>query len=93
MCYFGELCFHLSSSCDIGETGMGFAPLSFLGSQPIAMLLVYVYLITLFDLAIVSFSSFCVFLSLRVSHPLSLPLSSCLGCIQPLIGRPPCVAC
>ena len=25
-------CFHLSSSCDTGESGMDFAPLSFLGS-------------------------------------------------------------
>ena len=60
-------CFHLSSSCDIGEPGMGSALLSFLGSQPIAMLLVSVYLILLFHLIAVSFSSICVFISLCVA--------------------------
>ena len=29
---FYVFCFNLSSSCDIGEPGMGSAPLSFLGS-------------------------------------------------------------
>ena len=80
--------FNLSPSCDIGEPGMGSAPLSFpfLGSQPIAMLLVVlVYLILLFPLIVVSFSpSVFFFISLCVtSVPLSL--SSCLGCIPPLI--------
>ena len=44
-------CFVFISS-DIGESGMGSAPLSFLGSQPIAMLLVSVYLIILFHLTV-----------------------------------------
>ena len=64
---------------------MGSAPLSFLGSEPIAMLTVFVYLILLFPLMVVSFSP-SVFLFRCVLHPLSLPLSSCLGCIPPLIG-------
>ena len=46
---------------------MGSAPLSFLGSQPIAMLLVSVYLILLFHLIVVSLSSICVFISLCVA--------------------------
>ena len=90
MCDFVSfLCFvfNLSSSCDIGEPGMGSAPLSFLGSQPIAMLLVPVYLILLFPLIVVSFSP-SVFLFRCVLHPFPLPLSSCLGCIPPLIGLP-----
>ena len=45
---------------------MGSAPLSFLGSELIAMLLVSVYLILLFHLIAVSFSSICVFMSLCV---------------------------
>ena len=49
------------------------------------MLLMSVYLILLFHLVVVSSSFFCVFFRC-VSHPLSLPLSSCLGCIPPLIG-------
>ena len=53
MCVF---CVDLSSFCDIGEPGMGFAPLSFLGSEPIAMLLLPVYLILLFPLIAVFFS-------------------------------------
>ena len=32
LCVILVFCFHLSSSCDIGEPGMGSAPLSFLGS-------------------------------------------------------------
>ena len=77
--------FHFLSSCDIVEPGMGSAPVSFLGSQPIAMLLVSVYLILLFHLIVVSFSP-SVFLFRCVLHQLPLPLSSCLGCIPPLIG-------
>ena len=65
-CVILAFCFHLSS-CDIGEPGMGFDPLSFLGSQPIAMLPVSVYLILLFHLIVVSFSSICVFISLCVA--------------------------
>ena len=87
LCVILVFCFHLSSSCDIGEPGMGSAPLSFLGSQPIAMLLVSVYLILLFNLIAVSFSP-SVFLFPCVFHPLPLLLSSCLGCIPPLIGLP-----
>ena len=45
---------------------MGSAPLSFLGSLPIAMLLVSVYLILLFPLIVVSFS-LCVRFSLCVA--------------------------
>ena len=70
MCDFGDILvfyFHLSSSCDVGESGMGSAPLTFIGSQPLAMLLVSVYLIILFHLIIALFSSFCVFLSLCVA--------------------------
>ena len=85
-CHFLCFVFNLSSSCDIGEPGMGSAPLSFLGSSPIAMLLVPVYLILLFPLIVVSSPS--VFLFRCVLHPLPLPLSSCLGCIPPLIGLP-----
>ena len=48
---------------------MGFAPLSFLDSQPIAMLLVSVYLILLFHLIVVSFSSIYVLISLCVASP------------------------
>ena len=51
------------------------------------MLLVPVYLILLFTLIVVSFSP-SVFLFRCVLHPLPLPLSSCLGCIPPLIGLP-----
>ena len=53
----------------------------------IAMLLVSVPLILLFPLIIVSFSP-SVFLFRCVLHPLSLPLSLCLGCTPPLIGLP-----
>ena len=49
------------------------------------MLLVPVYLILLFPFIVVSFSP-SVFLFRCVLHP--LPLSSCLGCIPPLIGLP-----
>ena len=49
------------------------------------MLLVPVYLILLFPLIVVSFSP-SVFLFRFVLHP--LPLSSCLGCIPPLIALP-----
>ena len=49
------------------------------------MILVPVYLILLFPLIVVSFSP-SVFLFRCVLHP--LPLSSCLGCIPPLIGLP-----
>ena len=52
------------------------------------MLLVSVYLILLFRLIVVSFSP-SVFLFRCVLYPLPLPLSSCLGCIPPLIGLPP----
>ena len=41
----------------------------------------------LFPLIVVSFSP-SVFLFRCVLHPLPLPLSSCLGCIPPLIGLP-----
>ena len=51
------------------------------------MLLVPVYLILLFPLIVVSFSP-SVFLFRCVLHPLPLPLSSCLGCIPPLVGLP-----
>ena len=51
------------------------------------MLLVSVYLILLFDLIAVSFSP-SAFLLRCVLHPLPLPLSSCRGCIPPLIGLP-----
>ena len=51
------------------------------------MLLVSVYLILVFPLIVVSFSP-SVFLFRCVLHPLPLPLSSCLGCIPPLIGLP-----
>ena len=51
------------------------------------MLFVSVYLILLFHLVVLSFSS-SVFLFRCVLHPLPLPLSSCLGCIPPLIGLP-----
>ena len=51
------------------------------------MLLVSVYLIILFDLIAVSFSP-SAFLLRCVLHPLPLPLSSCRGCIPPLIGLP-----
>ena len=51
------------------------------------MLLVSVYLILLFHLIVVSFSP-SVFLFRCLLHPLPLPLSSCLGCIPPLIGLP-----
>ena len=46
---------------------MGSAPLSYLGSQPIAMFLVSVYLILLFPLIVVPFSFICVFISLCVA--------------------------
>ena len=64
---FFVFCFNLSSSCDIGEPGKGSAPLSFLGSYPIAMLLVPVYLILLFPLIVVSFSLSVFFISLCVA--------------------------
>ena len=51
------------------------------------MLLVPVYLILLFPLVVVSFSP-SVFLFRCMLHLLPLPLSSCLGCIPPLIGLP-----
>ena len=51
------------------------------------MLLVSVYLILLFPLTFVSLSP-SVFLFRCVLHPMPLPLSSCLGCIPPLIGLP-----
>ena len=51
------------------------------------MLLVPVYFILLFPLIVVSFSP-SVFLLRCVLHPWPLPLSSCLGCIPPLIGLP-----
>ena len=44
-------------------------------------------LILLFPLTVVSFSP-SVFLFRCVLHPLPLPLSSCLGCIPPLLGLP-----
>ena len=50
-----------------------------------------VYLILLFRLIVISFSSsviFFFFFFCCVLHPLPLPLSSCLGCIPPLIGLP-----
>ena len=51
------------------------------------MLLVSVYLILLFPLIVVSFFP-SVFVFRCVLHPLPLSLSSCLGCIPPLIGLP-----
>ena len=86
LCHFWCFVFNLSSSCDIGEPGMGFAPLSFLGSYLIAMLLVSVYLILLFPLIVLSFYPSVFFILLCVALP--LPSSSCLGCIPPLIGSP-----
>ena len=80
-------CFYLSSSCDIGESSMDPAPLLFLGSQPLAILLVSVYLTLLFHLIAIPLSSLCVFFHCA-SHLLSLPLYSCLGCILLLIGLP-----
>ena len=74
LCVF---CFNLSSSCDIDEPDRGSAPLSFLGSQ----------LIALFSLDCCLLLSICVIFRC-VLHPLPLPLSSCLGCIPPLIGLP-----
>ena len=50
------------------------------------MLLVPVYLILLFPLITVSFSPSVFFISLSVASVALLPLSSCLGCIPPLIG-------
>ena len=47
-----------------------------------------VYLILLFPLIVVSFSSSVFFLFRCVLHPLPLPSSSCVGCIPPLIGLP-----
>ena len=46
---------------------MGSGRLSFLGSKPIAMLLVSIYLNILFHLIVVFFSSICVFISLYVA--------------------------
>ena len=57
---------------------MGSAPLSCLGSQPIAMLFVSVYLNILFHLIVVSFFSFCVFISLCVAS-VALALVFVLG--------------
>ena len=51
------------------------------------MLLVSAYIILLFHLIVVSFSP-SVFLFRCVLHPLTLPSSSRLGCIPPLIGLP-----
>ena len=87
LCHFLCFGFTLASSCDIGEPGMGSPPLSFLGSQPIAMLLVSVYL-TFF----ISFDC-CLLLSICFSfrcvlRPLPFHLYLCLGCIPPLIGLP-----
>ena len=50
------------------------------------MLLVPVYLDLSFHLIVVCFSPLCFYFA--VLHPLPLPLSSCLGCIPPLIGLP-----
>ena len=66
-CVILEFCFDLSSPCHIGEPGMGSAPLSCLGGQPIAMLLASVYLIILFHLIVVFFSFVYVFISLCVA--------------------------
>ena len=67
---------------------MGSAPLSFFWVvNPSRCFLSTIYLILLFPFIIVSFSP-SVFLFRCVLHPLPLPLSSCLGCIPPLIGLP-----
>ena len=55
--------------------------------NPSRCFLVSVYLILLFPWIVVSFSP-SVFLLRCVLHPLPLPLSSCLGCIPPLIELP-----
>ena len=85
-CFFAVL-FLLVSSCDIGEPGMGPAPLSFLGSEPIAILLVSVYPTLLFFLLLAFFPRSVLFFRF-VSHSLSLLLSFCPGCIPLLIGLP-----
>ena len=76
--------FHLSSSCDIGKPGMGSATqLTHRDASCVCRL----YPVLLFHLIVVSISP-SVFLFCCVLHPLPLPLSSCLGCIPPLIGLP-----
>ena len=55
-------------------------------NQSRCFLCLYTYLILLFPLIVVS--SLSVFLFRCVLHPLLLPLSSCLGCIPPLIKLP-----
>ena len=45
----------------------------------------YLYTSLFYSISLLSFSFFCV-LFRCVSHPLFLPLSSCVGCIPPLIG-------
>ena len=67
---------------------MDSAPVLFLGNSPIAMIIMFVYLILLFHSIAVSFSSICVFISLCVVSVALLPLCSCLGCTPPLIGLP-----
>ena len=68
----------------MGDSSMGPAPVLFLGSQSLAMLLlVSVYPIHLFDLIDAPLSSFRVFYC-----SMSLPLSSCLDCIPLLVGLP-----
>ena len=55
------------------------------------MLLVSIYLIYIFNLIVVSFSSFCVFISLCVASiilALALALSSCLVCNPSIIELP-----
>ena len=96
-CFFAVLPDDVSSSRDIVDSGVGPAPLSFLDSQSIAMLLVSVCLILLFHFILLLFILFylvvvllfllCVFIRC-VSHPLPLPLFSCLGCIPLLIELP-----
>ena len=78
----------LSFPCDIGDSGMGSAPLLVLGSQPIAMLLC-LYTSLYYVILLLSHFPLSVFFFLCcVSHLLPLPLSSCLGCIPPPLGLP-----
>ena len=69
---------------------MAFALLLFLGSQPIAMLLVSVYLLLFYFIWLLCpFRPPSAIFFLCALHSLSLPsLSSCLDCIPPLIGLP-----
>ena len=67
LCVILVFCFHLSPSCDIGEPGIGSAPLSSWGSSPIAMLFVSVYLIFFISFDCCLLFSICVFILLCVA--------------------------